>query len=88
MVKQYGVPREKIDSIKDWQKSSLFDEKEKVALELMESLIEHGGKVDDQLDEKLKKHFTEAEYVELVLTGSFYAMVLRILEALQIPIEK
>ncbi|CAF4334103.1 unnamed protein product, partial [Rotaria sordida] len=30
MAKQCGVSIEKIDSIKEWQKSSLFDEKEKV----------------------------------------------------------
>jgi alkylhydroperoxidase family enzyme len=88
MAKQCGISKEKIDSVKEWQTSSLFDEKEKVALELMESLIQNGGKMNDKLDEQLKKHFTEAEYLELILTGSFYAMVPRVLEALQIPTEK
>ena len=62
--------------------------KEEIAIELMECLVQNGGKLHDGLDEQLKKYFTETEYVELILTGSFYCMVPRVLEALQIPIEK
>jgi len=87
MAKQCGITKEKIDSINEWQISSIFDEKEKIALELMESLIQNKGKINDQLDEQLKKYFTEAEYIELVLTGGFYVMVPTVLEALQIPTE-
>jgi alkylhydroperoxidase family enzyme len=87
MAKQCGISKEKIDSINEWQTSSFFDEKEKIALELMESLIQNKGKINDQLDEQLKKYFTEAEYIELVLTGGFYVMVPTVLEALQIPTE-
>jgi len=57
MAKQCGISQEKIDSIKEWQKNSLFDEKEKVALELMESLVQNKGKMSNQLDEQLKKTF-------------------------------
>jgi alkylhydroperoxidase family enzyme len=87
MAKQCGISQEKIDSINEWQNSSVFDEKEKVALELMESLVQNKGKITDQLDEQLKKYFTEAEYLELLLTGSFYVMGPTVLGALQIPIE-
>ncbi|UJR24230.1 hypothetical protein I4U23_027197 [Adineta vaga] len=88
MAKQCGISEEKINAIKDWKTNSLFDEKEKIVLELMEALIQNKGKLTDQLDEQLKKHFTEAEYLELILTGSFYVMVPTLLEALQIPVEK
>ena len=88
MAKQCGLSQEKIDAIDQWRNSALFDEKEKIALELMESLIENKGKMTQQLDERLKKSYSEAEYIELVLTGSFYVMVPTVLEALQIPIEK
>ena len=88
MAKQCGISEEKINKIKDWKTNSLFDEKEKVALELMESLVLNKGKITDQLDEELKKYFTESEYLELILTGSFYVMVPTVLETLQIPTEK
>jgi alkylhydroperoxidase family enzyme len=87
MAKACGISQEKIDSINEWQTSSRFDEKEKIAIELMEALVQNKGKINQQLDEQLKKHFTEAEYLELVLTGSFYTMVPTLLEALQVPIE-
>ncbi len=87
MAKQCGISQEKIDAVKDWKNNSLFDEKEQVALELMESLVQNKGKLNDELDERIKKHFTEAEYLELILTGSFYVMVPTVLEALQIPVE-
>ena len=88
MAKKAGISQAKIDLIKDWKESEAFDEKEKVVLALMEALIEDGGKVSDELNERLKEHFNEAEYLELVMTGSFYTMVPRILLSLQIPIEK
>ncbi|CAF1004871.1 unnamed protein product [Adineta steineri] len=87
MAKQCGLSQEKIDSIKEWKTSSLFDGKEKIAIQLMESLIENRGKLNDELDKQLKKYFTEAEYLELILTGSFYVMVPTVLTALQIQTE-
>ena len=87
MATKCGVSKEKINSIKQWEKSSLFDEKEKVVLKLMEALVQNGGRLSEELDQQLKSYFTEAEYLELILTGSFYVMVPTVLKALQIPIE-
>ncbi len=50
-------------------------------------MIQNRGKINDELDKQLKTHFTESEYLELILTGSFYVMVPTVLEALQIPTE-
>lgn len=87
MAKQCGLDIDKINAIQEWRKSSLFDEKEKVVLDLMESLVQNGGAITDELDKQLKQYFTEAEYLELILTGSFYVMVPTVLKALKIPIE-
>jgi alkylhydroperoxidase family enzyme len=87
MARDCGISKEKIDSISQWQTSPLFNEKEKVAIELMETLVQNQGNMNDQLDEQLKKHFTESEYLELILTGAFYIMVPTVLGALQVPIE-
>ena len=87
MARESGISLEKIDSIKEWEKSSLFDEKEKVVLKLMEALFQKGGQISVELDRQLKNYFTEAEYLELILTGSFYVHVSTMLNALQIPVE-
>ncbi|CAF4369370.1 unnamed protein product, partial [Rotaria magnacalcarata] len=87
MAKQCGITIEKVNSIKEWRQNSLFDDKEKVALDLMESLIQNGGAISEELDKQLKQYFTEAEYLELILTGSFYVMVPTVLKALRIQTE-
>lgn len=88
MAKQCGITMDKINAIQQWRESSLFDARERIVLTLMEVLIDNGGKMTDELDQELKKHFPDDEYLELVLTGSFYAMVPRVLTSLRIPIEK
>ncbi|CAF2167275.1 unnamed protein product, partial [Rotaria magnacalcarata] len=87
MAKQCGITIEKVNSIKEWRQNSLFDDKEKVALDLMESLIQNGEAISEELDKQLKQYFTEAEYLELILTGSFYVMGPTVLKALRIQAE-
>lgn len=88
MARQAGLTQEKIDLVAEWKKSDAFDDKEKLVLALMEALINDGGLLTDELNARVKEHFNEAEFLELVMTGSFYAMVPRVLKSLQIPIEK
>ncbi|CAF5168503.1 unnamed protein product, partial [Rotaria magnacalcarata] len=45
------------------------------------------GAISEELDKQLKQYFTEAEYLELILTGSFYVMVPTVLKALRIQTE-
>lgn len=87
MAKQCGIDQKKIDAIRDWPNSMIFDERERLALKLMESLIENGGEIDDQLYTAIKQQFTNEEILELIMTGSFYTMVPRVLKSLRVPIE-
>jgi alkylhydroperoxidase family enzyme len=36
---------------------------------------------------ELARHFSESERVELILTGSFYVMVARLLDGMGVPLE-
>ena len=49
----------------DWRNSDLFSEVEQVALEYAEAITLTGETVSDELFESLKKHFNEAQIVEL-----------------------
>jgi len=49
----------------DWRTSKLFSPMERAALEYAERITTTGQKVDDALFAELKKHFTEAQIVEL-----------------------
>jgi alkylhydroperoxidase family enzyme len=49
----------------DWRTSNLFSPMERAALDYAERITTTGQKVDDALFAELKKHFTEAQIVEL-----------------------
>jgi chorismate mutase/alkylhydroperoxidase family enzyme len=86
MAKEAKVPQEQLDSLDHWHESSIYSEQERASLEFMEAILI--GNVSDTLSKKMLKLFTPSEYIELSLTASFYAMVPRVLNALQVPLEK
>ena len=62
---QAGASEEKIRSVERFGSSELFSEKEKLGLEYAEKMTLTGEKVTDDLFQRVRKHFSEAETVEL-----------------------
>ncbi|MEA2393894.1 MAG: hypothetical protein QOJ82_1785 [Solirubrobacteraceae bacterium] len=85
MARQAGVGEEQLDAVADWREASVFSERERAALALAEDLVR--GSVDEATAAELERHFSDAERVELILTGAFYAMVARLLDAMGVPLE-
>lgn len=56
---------EKLADVTNWRDSKLFSEAERLALEYAERITYTDQKVDDALVEQLKRHFTDAQIVEL-----------------------
>jgi len=56
---------EKLADVTDWRDSKLFSEAERLALEYAERITYTDQKVDDALVDKLKKHYSDAQIVEL-----------------------
>jgi alkylhydroperoxidase family enzyme len=56
---------EKVAEVLNWRDSKLFSPAERVALEYAERITYTDRRVDDALFAELKKHFTEAQIVEL-----------------------
>jgi alkylhydroperoxidase family enzyme len=56
---------EKLADVTAWRDSTLFSEAERLALEYAERITYTDRKVDDALVEQLKRHYTEAQIVEL-----------------------
>ena len=56
---------EKVAEVLNWQDSKLFSPAERVALEYAERITYTDRQVDEALFAELKKHFTEAQLVEL-----------------------
>ena len=63
---QTGSSTEKVGQVADWRASTLFSPMERDALEYADRVTQVGGaKVDDELFARLRRHFGEAEIVEL-----------------------
>lgn len=56
---------QKLVELADWRKSRAFSELERVALEYAERITYTDQKVDEALFARVKRHFSEAQIVEL-----------------------
>lgn len=63
---QNGASAEKVEAVLGaYRKSSLFSERERVALELAERMSYTSKRVTDRFFRKLQRYFTDEELVEL-----------------------
>jgi alkylhydroperoxidase family enzyme len=61
----------KLKEVTSWRQSTLFSEEERVALEYAERITITSEKVDDEIFTRLKRHFTDAQIVELTAAIAF-----------------
>jgi len=62
---QHGVDPAKVRDVPRWQTSDAFDERERAVLEYAVSATSTPVRVSDELMERLHRHFSEPEIVEL-----------------------
>lgn len=60
-----GASEEKIRQVDSWTTSSLYGEAERVALEVAETMTITGRKMTDELFARARRHYSEAQMVEL-----------------------
>ena len=85
MARKAGVEEAKIAALADWRNAKVFDEKERAVLALTEGVM--ACNVTDCVHADVKRHFSDAEFVELSLTAGFYAMVSRMLDAMRVELD-
>ena len=85
MARKAGVEEAKIAALADWRSAKVFDEKERAVLALTEGVM--ACNVTDRVHADVKRHFSDAEFVELSLTAGFYAMVSRMLDAMRVELD-
>ena len=85
MARKAGVSEAKIAALPGWRSAAEFDAKERAALALTEGVM--ACDVSDAVHAEAKKHFSDAEFVELSLTAGFYAMVSRMLDAMRVELD-
>ena len=62
---QSGVPAAKVREVGRWRDSDLYDERERLVLEYAEAVNSSPSTMTDELGERLRRTFSEKEYVEL-----------------------
>jgi alkylhydroperoxidase family enzyme len=85
MARKADVSEAKIAALAGWRASKEFDARERAALGLTEAVM--ACNVTDEVHAEAKKHFNDAEFVELSLTAGFYAMVSRMLDAMRVELD-
>lgn len=85
MAKAAGIAEELVVELPRWKESTSLTEAEKAALRYTESVMSLSVSDGDMAE--LRRHFSDAEVVELTVTAATYAMVPRMLEALSVPLE-
>ena len=80
-----GVPLEKVEALSDWNKSSLFDAEERLALEYAEAVTRTDGQISDGLMERLRAQFGDDAVVELTGLIAFQNLSSKFNSALSIP---
>jgi alkylhydroperoxidase family enzyme len=62
---QQGIDIRKVRDVPRWRTSEAYDERERAVLEFSEAATESPASVPDDLVERLHRHFSEEEIVEL-----------------------
>ena len=79
------VSRAKLDALAAYERSSMFDEREKAALAYAEAMTDSRGRVGDQLYARLRRVFTEVEVIELTALVGFQNLSSKFNAALGVP---
>ncbi|MCB0361858.1 MAG: carboxymuconolactone decarboxylase family protein [Bdellovibrionales bacterium] len=82
-----GADQAKLDALDKWESSSLFSEKEKVALSYAESITLSNLNVTTEVMTRLKESYSDDEIVELTALIAFQNMSSKFNSALEVPAE-
>jgi alkylhydroperoxidase family enzyme len=86
-VREGDGGEDKLAAVGSWRDSDRFSEAEAVALEYAERITITGERVDDALFARLRRHYSEAQIVELTLRITLCGFFNKFNDALQIKEE-
>jgi alkylhydroperoxidase family enzyme len=69
-----GYPEEKIEALKAWQVSDLFDPLERALLAYTDALVQGFGRVDDAVFDVLREHLSDEAILEFTYITMMYTM--------------
>lgn len=84
---KFGVDREKIANIYDYQTHPAFDERERAALAFVDAMMADASNIPDAVARRFVDNFTPQERVEIGYTATAMATLNKFNDAFRIPIE-
>lgn len=80
-----GIPDEKLLALPEWERSPLFDERERLVLEYADAMTITGRDVSDVLFERLRGQFDDDALVELTEIVAWENASSKFNRALRVP---
>jgi alkylhydroperoxidase family enzyme len=84
---KFGVDREKIANIYDYENHPAFDERERAALAFVDAMMADASNVPDAVARRFVDNFTPQERVEIAYVATTMAVLNKFNDAFRIPIE-
>lgn len=88
MLEVQGLSREGIERLVDYEDHPELTEPEKLIMELCTKMVQDHHRIRDDVFDRLRKHFSEAQIVELLFRISLTIGLNRFNDVLQIDIEE
>ena len=84
-----GITHDEVSEISsdDYLDSKTLSDKEKLAVQWAEAVTLNTAATRDDLFGEMKRHFADAEIVELTIVSAMFNMINRLNDSLQVPIE-
>jgi AhpD family alkylhydroperoxidase len=80
-----GISTAKAQALENWRESDRFDAREKAALDYAEAMTLSDREVEDDLMERVKKHFDDDGVIDLTALIAFQNMSTKFNNALAVP---
>jgi len=83
-----GIKDEKLAAVWEFRSSPLFDERERVAIEFAIAAASQPNDVTDELFERMKRHWSEGEIVEITALIAYFGFMNRFNDTMATPLEE
>jgi len=87
-LQQFGMDREKIANIHDFETHPAFDERERAALAFVDAMTRDGANIPDRIARRFVEAFTPKERVEIGIIAAAMGMLNKLNDAFRVPIEE
>jgi len=83
-----GIPADKLDAVWEFRTNPLFSDAERMALEFAMAAAAVPNDVTDELIERMKRHWTDGQIVEITAVVSLFGFLNRWNDSMATPLEE